>query len=409
MSLTSQLRDKNSRVRQFFDKFEDYDGIKNCLSLLQSTKPIHPSLLPDSASVTSYAYVGTTTDYLIRYAGNGNKLIFEQTIAAKALLRFSERGISNSINFPDDIFHISTDFCLNELFRIAKKNLDGREPYDSEAIYSATALSIMDGVLRSGFLPKLFTLSSLSEKYKEIINGDDFLSDERQAILIKAVFDDYIDSLGGDKYIQDVSHVVKLFCRSREEIDSEVFGLEMIVGNRSLGNSILVGGADFDCIVDKSGDLILVDIKTTTKPLVVEHVRQIIGYALLFDKQKDDFYFDHIGIYNSRSGSFKFLSLDFIMKVVFRKFKSIDIAREKFIEILEKDMQKRLLSISKLKKKIEAAKEKALLKEKKALEKEEMRREKSRLKALLKKERMDNKNIALDDFIEPPSDHNIVI
>ncbi len=80
MSLTSQLDDKNSPVRQFFTKYENQGGTTDCLASLQSTKPIQiPSFKPTSFVV--YGFMGTTTDYLIRYAANENILVFEKTIA----------------------------------------------------------------------------------------------------------------------------------------------------------------------------------------------------------------------------------------------------------------------------------------------------------------------------------------
>ncbi len=47
------------------------------------------------------------------------------------------------------------------------------------------------------------------------------------------------------------------------------------------------------------------------KPLGIEHVRQLIGYALLYDEEKDLFKFTDIGFYHSRSGSCMYLWLTY--------------------------------------------------------------------------------------------------
>ncbi|HEY5138401.1 MAG TPA: hypothetical protein VIJ25_03660, partial [Methylococcales bacterium] len=134
MSLTSQIKDKNSPVRQFFTKFEKKDGTKNCLALLQSTTPIQPpSFKPSSSSV--YELIGITTDYLIRYTLSRNSLQFDNTIASKAIFRAS---------FVNTIEEENTNLQhLETIFKIGKQFLDGRDGNDYKAIYSATALSVM--------------------------------------------------------------------------------------------------------------------------------------------------------------------------------------------------------------------------------------------------------------------------
>ena len=312
MSLSSQIKDKNSPARKFFMQFQKKDGTKSCLALLQSTKPIWPlSFIPSSTVV--HTYIGTTTDYLIRYAGNGNVLPFESTIASEALARAALLGA------PAD------HETIKHLFKIGKQNLDGRDASDYTAIYSATALTIMDGFFRSGRLPKLF-LEAIQK------HGGRILKEKTTNDL----FGKYFASLGGDKYAQDISGLIQLFLKVCKDPRSELFEAKIVAGNQALNNSWLVEGADFDCVFESASRLILTDIKTTIKPLTIEHLRQIIGYALLYDEEKDDFKFTDIGIYHSRSGSFRSLPIDSVIEMTLVGFKSVGPARKAFIAALKK-------------------------------------------------------------------------
>ncbi|MCD6273715.1 MAG: hypothetical protein J7K30_12955 [Deltaproteobacteria bacterium] len=160
MSLTSQLKDKNSPVRQFFTKYENKKGAKECLKSLQSSKEIQlPPFKP--ASFVVYAFIGTSTDYLLRYTANGNHLNFEETIAHQAL-EFTN-GILNS-SYKNIANHLET------LYKLGKEYIDGRDATDHEAAYSATALAMMDNVFRSGRLPQLF-LEPITKEKKELISA----------------------------------------------------------------------------------------------------------------------------------------------------------------------------------------------------------------------------------------------
>jgi len=327
MSLTSQIKDKNSSVRQFFTKFEKKDGTKNCLALLQSTAPIRPpSFKPSSAIV--YAFIGTTTDYLIRYTANGNALQFENTIASNALFRAQCHGIESLDEvFEDDI----TLQHMEALFKIGKQFLDGRDATDFKAIYSASALSVMDLFLRSKMLPRSFMEPIQKDKQETIekFNGENF-NDKTTNYL----FGEYFASIGGDQYAQDISDLIELFIKARKDPESELFDAKIVVSNQALKNSGLVGGADFDCVIESKNRLVLTDIKTTIKPITIEHLRQIIGYALLYDDKKDDFKFTDVGIYHSRSGSFCSLPIDSVIEMALVGFKSVNEARKAFVAAL---------------------------------------------------------------------------
>jgi hypothetical protein len=320
MSLTSQIRDKNSPVRQFFTKYEKKDGAKNCLALLQSTAPIRPlSFTPSSTSV--HSFLGTTTDYLIRYTANDNALQFEHTIAWQAYGRrfFSMR--------PSVIQH------LENLFEIGKQYLDGRAGSDYKAIYSATALAVMDNFYRSGLLPGLF-YELIQKNEKEIIRKHDGRNIKEKTT--NYLLSKYFTKLGGDQYARDISEMIRLFVKKRTERGSELFGAKLVVFNQSLANDGLVGGADFDCVIKSKSHLVLTDIKMTTRPLIIDYLRQIIGYALLYDETKDNFKVTHIGIYYSRTGSFRSLPIDSVIDMTLTGFKSVELARKEFIATLSK-------------------------------------------------------------------------
>ena len=81
------------------------------------------------------------------------------------------------------------------------------------------------------------------------------------------MFDEYYEALGGKLYAQDVSELIRTFVTAAKSQESELFNARFAVFNQALGNSGLVGGADFDCVIEYDNRLILTDIKTTIKPL----------------------------------------------------------------------------------------------------------------------------------------------
>lgn len=327
MSLTSQIKDKSSPVRRFFAAFESKEGVKECLALLQSTQPImSPSFTP--ASWVVYSFIGTTTDYLIRYTANGNSLIFENTLAHEALesivftLGSGGQDITKYLEELENTDH-NVSQHLKNLYEIGKQYLDGRSATDHEAVFSATALAVMDGVFRTGYLPKLF--------YQRVPNTG--IKEETTRLL----FEEYYETLGGELYAQDISNLIRTYMTVNRNPGSEFFDAKFVVFNQALENSGLVGGADFDCVIEYENRLILTDIKTTIKPLQIEQLRQIIGYALLYDGKMDGFKFTDIGIYYSRSGSFRFLPTDFVVEKALPSFRSVSHARKVFIDELKKE------------------------------------------------------------------------
>ena len=306
--------------------------MKECLALLQSTKPPRPLSFTPSSFVV-YSFIGTATDYLIKYAADGNRLFFENTVDH---IYDSETRFGSKFSFEEKIYdqmslyessHQDSGRCLENLYEIGKQ-LDGRNATDYQAVYRATSLILLFRVFHTKRLPNLFTEPISKDKKAQIkkTQGKDI-----QEKTTKFLFDEYYESLGGDQYAQDVSESIKTFVSAIGNQESEIFNAQFIPFGRGLSNAVSVGGADFDCLIQYNNRLILTDIKTITEPLKTQYLRQILGYALLYDSERDEFDFTSIGIYHSRSGSFRFLPINDVIEKALPGFKSVSQAREEFI------------------------------------------------------------------------------
>ena len=333
MSLTSQLKDKSSPVREFFEKYENNDGANECLALLQSTRPTRPLSFTPGLRGT-HAVIGTAADYLLRYTFQGNSLLFENTIAYSA----SKLGMSTGQMIADGEYRYLDSSFFQSLFEIGKFYLDGRNATDENSVYSATALAVLDGWWRSSSVPKVFFTPVSNETKLWVHNQDENSPSQKSAWYL---FDFYYQSLGGKLYAEDISELINQCLIALHNRESEIFKASIIVGNDSLSNSRLVGGADFDCVIEYNSRQILTDIKTTIKPLTIAHLRQLLGYALLYEEDKDNFKFTDIGIYHSRSVSFRYLPVGHVVKICLPNFISTQDAREVYISKLKQSLSTR--------------------------------------------------------------------
>jgi hypothetical protein len=324
MSLTSQLKQKNSPVRKFFEKYENEVGMMWCIALnLQSTKQAIPMKYEPELQ-TAYSFMGTTTDYLLRYTLQGNRLSFEDSFAYKATK-------SRPFMLVEEAQRIIRPEYFLALYEIGKFYLDGRDAVDERSAYSALALAVLEHYYRSGFLPKLL-ISPISKEEGSQINSLD-----GESIASKTAwffFDKLYQSLGGEQYASDVSELVGLFVSECHDPSSELFRAKLKECGQSFVNSRLVGGADFDCVIECNNRSVLTDIKTTLEPVSITNFRQLLGYALLCDPDKDGFDFSDVGFYHSRSASFRYLPLERVIKECFPSLKSIKNARAAFINEL---------------------------------------------------------------------------
>lgn len=326
MSLTSQLDQKDSPVSIFFKCHESSDGIKKCLAELQSSKPIiHPPYEPSSRSV--WGFIGTTTDYLIRYVANNNKLDLNETIAHEAVSYANDEPVF----LP---FLHSKYETVNALWRIGEMYLDERKADDS-VVYSATALSMLDNVFRSGGrLPRSFD-EPLTPAERELIGTLPAGYDETEKEAMVRFYGYFCNTLGGAFYTQDILTTLETFSLAIKNTNDEMTNARISTFNRALANSLTVGGADFDCVITKGSSRILTDIKTTIKPLPANALRQLIGYALLHDPEVDGFEFDHIGIYFSRSGSFRYLPSKEVFQRCFPSLKTLEGTKKAFFNAVQ--------------------------------------------------------------------------
>ncbi len=366
--LTSQLNNKNSPVRHFFAEFEEKDGMKSCLALLQSTVPVRPlSFTPPSPSVASA--IGTTVDCLIRYTAGGNNLRFEDTDTHRILEDIKqerhlcaeweqrlhaererrkkakrERRKKNPPPMDErerrrkaeqewrkaerewyekdpppmssrlmDIMNLRRNVSrhLEDLCEIGQRYLDGRDATTREAVYSATAVILANTFAQLNILPKMF---SRDGETVELLN-------------------EYFETLGGERYTREISGLIRIFIRANKDPKSELFGAKMIVGANTFLHRRYMR-ARIDCFFENKDRLILTDIKTLTTPLAMMALRQIIGYALLRGEEEDDFKITDIGIYHARSGSFRFLPLDGVIEIALPGLKSVGTARKVFSAFL---------------------------------------------------------------------------
>lgn len=323
MSLTSLLRDNKSFLRHFFEKCTDKNGVRECIKLLNPDKKT--SLLPNFQRRESYSLAGLATDYLIHYSLNNNKLILSSTTAEDAI-RASENRYKKH---PDELSQAYYDRS-QYLYNIAKTGLNGSIPIEVESIRAATALAILDIIGRVGWasVPLILEdelINGFTETEKTTINT--YIGDNISQKTNNYVFDRFIDAFDGDRYIKDVSNIINLFIQNRNNSQHHISQSEMIVSSKTLSNSTLVGGADIDCVLKLKDHIILTDIKTSIKGLGSYHIQQLIGYALLHDQDKDKFQVNSIGIYHSRTGELKYISLKEALELLFGLGSIIDIRK----------------------------------------------------------------------------------
>jgi hypothetical protein len=316
MSLTSQLQQRNSSVRQFFSSHEHKQGMEECISLLRSSRPFLQTDFTPPFYVASI--IGTASDYLIRYIANGNKLNFKEIIAAEAV----KRG---------ELFFEPDDDCslhLRVLFDIGKFGLRGQAATCPEAVVSSLSLALLDNFYRSGHFPKSFSAELSADERKDarrLQYGQSYPEKKSFFRLFK-----YLDEIGGDSLVRDTATIAHAFESGLQNPQSEICGMRFVVYNRALHYSYLVGGADFDCVVLHNNCHILTEIKSTKKSINTDHLRQLLGYSLLYSRSRDRFAFTHLGVYYSRACSFRYLPVDFVTAKCLPTFATPAAARTAF-------------------------------------------------------------------------------
>lgn len=317
MSLTDQLHIKDSNLSRFFREYEDKAGAKKCLKLLTDTKPIHRPLLP-APTRAYWSCTGITIDYLIRYIANGNNLLIEETVAGEGWERIPYFEYGNEIQDLQAAYSILMNY-------IGKAYLDGRV-VDELAVYSGTALAVLEGLVRRGQLPRSFSQEISSDKISKIEKlpyGTNHF--ERKCLWL---FDDYcFEELGWESYVQDILRMASIFTDTTNNLCGELYGAEFPV----LGKSLWYGG-HFDLLIKLNEHYILSDIKASTKKLEKSSLRQLISYILSQDTDMDGFNVTDAGIYYARSGAFRYLPNSFLISQCLPTFKSLEDAKSAFRE-----------------------------------------------------------------------------
>lgn len=259
--------------------------------------------------------IGTASDYLIRYIANGNKLNFRKTIAANAIKRVEE-----DIDYAPYLHVLFDD--------VGQFGLRGQAATSPEATVSSLALALYDNFYRSGHLPKTFAgqLSADERKKARCVQyGHNYLERKIFVQLFK-----YLDEIGGDLLVREIATIASLFENGLQDSSSEIFGMKFVVYNKALRHAGLVGGADFDCVIRYKKAYVLTEIKSTKKDIDKDHLRQLLGYCLLYSRSRDNFPLTHLGVYYSRACSFRYLPVDFLVTKCLPVFSSPHTARVAF-------------------------------------------------------------------------------
>jgi len=261
--------------------------------------------------------IGTASDYLIRYIANGNKLSFRKTIAANAIKRVELFGEDN-----DYTPH------LEVLFDVGQFGLRGQVATSPEAIVSSLALALCDNFYRSGHLPKAFAGelgADERKKARRVRYGHNYLERKIFVQLFK-----YLNEIGGHLLVREIATIASLFENGLQDSSSEIFGMKFVVYNRALWHAGLVEGADFDCVIQYKKAYVLTEIKSTKKDIDKDHLRQLLGYCLLYSRSRDKFPLTHLGVYYSRACSFRYVPVDFLVTKCLPFFSSPQAARVAF-------------------------------------------------------------------------------
>lgn len=255
-----------------------------CLSHFQSDIPLIPSVNSKNHNAV-YAVAGITIEWLIKYTAMQNSLPLSE------LLMFD----SNLTEFDPKTLGITLATLSEAVYRF----LDGRDANSTEAVYAATALGIVETFNRKRQLP---------ESLREVLANmptQSSVSTKKTAILW---FQDYIYSLGGECFVQDILNMIEIFNYPNGSNSVRVLKFNLHSLENVFVNSII--DAEFDCVANIHGILSIIDIKATVNRIKRRYLYQLLGYALLHDPSHDSFRAKNVGIYHARSGSLRLMPLE---------------------------------------------------------------------------------------------------
>lgn len=276
MSLTSQLGDRNSKVRAFFE--ERFPGTRKVTgeanALLRGLETIRP------VENVPWNIIGIAFDYRMRYHFAVTR--YEKLVAWHGALKVSDSEIMVSID--EDVW-------------VGIKPLPGGPSLAKETIESF--------------------FSSLDETLSEIQPAGRKLNQKEEDILLrycvvlahfdacfraKPSFTSPLFLIGEKPTVNDLLNLAEphwiddlrvLTQGMVNKFDLEAYS--NVVLNPTFSGSLDVGGADADLILDGC----LLDIKTTINANIAKaHVYQLLGYVLL--DYYDDYKLENAGFYMAR-------------------------------------------------------------------------------------------------------------
>lgn len=259
MSLTSNLKDPNSPIGQFFrTQFANTSAISKIVNAqLRSARPI----LPPYQQSYPYSLIGMAVDYRLRY-------YFDVT-PEELLVAYGGATLLTSY-----IPRYRAQLLENFFASLSQTLLDvkpvGRLLANEEEILLARycfVLALFETVFRSPEIPDLL-VSNISAGVSELL------------------------SLSQAEWIEDLCAISQRFFLEHRRLLGKPFVLNPVF--RGSGD---VGGADADLIVDGC----LLDIKISVRnALDSQWLRQLMGYVLL--DYNDDYAIRSVGVYMARQG-----------------------------------------------------------------------------------------------------------
>lgn len=343
MSVTSQLRNKAGPLWMFFEENESTDGIKSITTILKATSipdpPPYKGSFPYSITGTAFSYVA---HILLPTARIHAIQPFIGTILEKTRYK-QEFKIDRSIAFKsaDDKFYPYWDYkeLIDEFLSMATDMISNKKDINSVA-KGSIILAILEISVRGGSLPE-----SLTYLYEE---HDD----------VKKCIDIYLEKgIQYQQLVDDTVKIARIFLNAIKSSDNDLKNAKFCYFGKALHHSVSVGGADIDVALLRNGKISIIDFKTILKPVDNTVTRQILSYALLWNKHWDggDVGLSNIGVYYSRAGELREIPVADAIKLAFPSLSTLSEARKRlgvsFSEYAERiGLMREQRSISELKK-----------------------------------------------------------
>ena len=315
MSLTAQLKDKQSAVRRFFEERfpETRDVVQPANALLRGAETIRPcGSVPWSTLGTAldyrarYCFEITPSDRLIAWQGamqtSDETIWWQITEDGEVGLKARDGDPSLSKATIDDFF-LELDDTLQQLQPSARRLARNEEELLGRY---CVVLALFEECYRAGSFPQspLFSIGK------------------------KPTVDELLN-LAADNWVDDLCALAGLFVDSLEHRPFDDFVL-----NPTFEGSGDIGGADADVILDNC----LLDIKSTVKAGIQKlWLYQLLGYVLL--DYSDRFELSMVGFYMARQGKFMEWPIDNLLETLSAKHnRSLADLRGEFHHLLQESL-----------------------------------------------------------------------